>query len=484
MRVLYYNWADYLDDARRGGGVLVYQRNLMAAMDARDDVVAGFFSSGLSYDLPAGPPRWEAVRHGPRTDRHRRWEIVNAAPLAPAHHSFGDPAQIEDRATEAAVCDLVAATGPWDVLHLNNLEGLPVAVLGRLKARFPGLRIVLSLHNHFPVCPQVNLWWQERSACTDFDGGRACVTCLPRMPDRRMLRLANGLAYRLKRAGLGPGTRAVRIGGRGMRALRRLRPPLSALTSGAPPAPARPDGAPFAARRSAMVAAINAHCDRVLCVSDAVRRIALRHGIAPDRAHVSYIGTAEAEAFARTAPRRVPRAADGTLTLGFLGYMRRDKGFHFLLDALESLPASLAARIRLVVAARRGNRATMARLAGLEARLASVDHADGYRHADLDRLLAPVDVGVIPVLWEDSLPQVAIEMHARHIPLLTADMGGARELGRCPDMVFPAGDTAAFRARLERLLVGGVDFGAYWAGAMPPVSLEAHAAALMRHYRG
>jgi glycosyltransferase involved in cell wall biosynthesis len=306
---------------------------------------------------------------------------VNAAPLAPAHHSFGDPAQIEDRATEAAVCDLVAATGPWDVLHLNNLEGLPVAVLGRLKARFPGLRIVLSLHNHFPVCPQVNLWWQERSACTDFDGGRACVTCLPRMPDRRMLRLANGLAYRLKRAGLGPGTRAVRIGGRGMRALRRLRPPLSALTSGAPPAPARPDGAPFAARRSAMVAAINAHCDRVLCVSDAVRRIALRHGIAPDRAHVSYIGTAEAEAFARTAPRRVPRAADGTLTLGFLGYMRRDKGFHFLLDALESLPASLAARIRLVVAARRGNRATMARLAGLEARLASVDHADGYRHA-------------------------------------------------------------------------------------------------------
>ena len=487
MRVLYYNWADYLDDERRGGGVSVYQRNLMAAMDARDDVVAGFFSSGLSYDLPAGPPRWEAVRHGPRTDRHRRWEIVNAAALAPAHHSFGDPAQVEDRATEAAVCDLVAATGPWDVLHLNNLEGLPVAVLGRLKARFPGLRIVLSLHNHFAVCPQVNLWWQERSACTDFEGGRACVTCLPCMPDQRMLRLANGLAYRLKRAGVRPGTRAfdvmfrwtLRAGGRGMRALRRLRP-----SPGALPAVERPDGAPFAARRSAMAAAINAHCDRVLCVSDAVRRIAVHHGIAPDRTHVSYIGTAEAAAFARTAPRPVPCAADGTLTLAFLGYMRRDKGFHFLLDALESLPGALAGRVRLVVAARRGDRATMARLAGLGARLASVDHADGYRHADLDRLLAPVDVGVIPVLWEDSLPQVAIEMHARHIPLLTADMGGARELGRCPDMLFPAGDRAAFRARLERLLAGGVDFGAYWAGAMPPVSLEAHAAALMRHYRG
>ena len=50
----------------------------------------------------------------------------------------------------------------------------------------------------------------------------------------------------------------------------------------------------------------------------------------------------------------------------------------------------------------------------------------------------PPTSGVVPVLWHDNLPQVAIEMHARHIPLLTSDMGGAQELGNCPEMVFAA----------------------------------------------
>ncbi len=493
LRILYYNWADYLDAEGRGGGVSVYQRNLIAALDRRGGVETGFFSSGLSHDLRGGAPRWEPVRHGPAEDRHRRWEIVNAAVLAPAHHAFGDPAQIAHPRTEEVICDLIARTGPWDVLHLNNLEGLPAAVLGRIRDSFPDLRIVLSLHNYFAVCPQVNLWHQERETCVDFDAGRACENCLPARHDTRALRGANALSYRLKCLGLRPGSwsfdvafrwslRAAARGVRGWRQLRgrpRRKPPQGPgdLTALRPP-----EGAPFVTRRRTMVGIINSTCDAVLCVSEAVRDLAIHYGIEPDLAQVSYIGTTEAEAWAETAPRPVPQAGDGTLTLGFLGYMRRDKGFYFLLQALESLPAPLAARLRLVVAARRGDRTTMGRLADLGRRLAEVDHADGYCHDDLDRLLGQVDIGVVPVLWHDNLPQVAIEMHARHIPLLCADMGGAQELGRCPQMVFPAGDTEAFHARIETLLAGKVDFGAYWQGAMPPVGMAAHLDDLWRHY--
>ena len=494
-RVLFYNWVDYRDPEGRGGGVSIYQRNLMTALSPRAGVTAGFFCAGLSHDLRARrAPRWEPLGHGPNRRRAHHYDIVNSAALAPAHHGYGQPAQLSDPATEAAVCDMIAATGPWDVLHLNNLEGLPAGVLDAVRARFPGLRIVLSLHNYYPLCPQVNLWHQERETCTDYDSGRACVNCLPARHDARMLRLANALAYRLKRMGLAPGSWAfdvafrwtLRLGGRALRGMRRLgaaaRRPRAA--PGDLQALLPPDGRPFAARRAAMLAAIGANCDAVLCVSDAVRRVVVAHGLDPARAHVSYIGTQEAAAFARTAPRPVPQTDDGTLTLGYLGYMRRDKGFYFLLQALESLPADLARRIRLVVAARRGDRTTMGRLADLGTRLAEVDHADGYTHDDLDRLLAGVDVGLIPVLWHDNLPQVAIEMHARHIPLLTSDMGGARELGRCPDMVFAAGDTAAFHDRLRALLAGEVDFDGYWARARAPTDLAGHVDALLAHYRG
>ncbi len=498
MRILYYNWADYLDDERRGGGVSVYQRNVMAAIDAQDDVEAVFVSSGLSYDLGSAHPRWEAVRHGPQEDRDRRYEIVNSGVVGPSHHSYGDPAQLSHPATEQVFFDFIDATGPYDVVHFNNLEGLPAGVLA-LKERWPQTRVILSLHNYYPFCPQVNFWHQERETCSDYDEGRHCVHCLTHRRDPRMVRKANGLAYRLKRAGLRPGQwsydvifgGALRLGVRGARALGRIKRLGRGVqerrrvgAAGKLTRMAAPDGAPFALRRSGMVAQINQHCDVVLCVSDAVRKLAVHHGIAADRVVTSYIGTREAAEFARTTPRPFPLEKDGTLRLAYLGYMRRDKGFYFLLKALEEMPPEMAGRIRLDVAARRGDRATMDRLSDLAPKLAGLTHANGYSHDDLDRLLAKVDVGLIPVLWHDNLPQVAIEMHARHIPLLCADMGGAQELGNCPDMVFAAGDVADFHARVGALLAGEVDMDAYWRGAMTPVDMRDHLSALMGYYDG
>ncbi|MFT5623592.1 MAG: glycosyltransferase involved in cell wall biosynthesis [Lentimonas sp.] len=486
FRVLYYNWVDYLDVEGRGGGVTVYQRNLMAGMANQPNIEPVFLSSGLSHDLRGGAPRWEPVRHGTLVDRAHRYEIVNSAVLAPAHHAFGDAAQLEDTATEAAFFDFIAKEGPFDVVHFNNLEGLPARVMA-LKEQFPQTRVILSLHNYYPFCPQVNLWHDEQATCIDNDGGRACASCLPHNHNHRLLRLADALSYRLRVAGLEPGCAAYdltyrwlwRVGGRAARAVGWVK---KRLKNTAPQALTQQDNTHFASRRQQMVGLINDHCDAVLCVSDAVRKLAVAHGVQGEKAHTSYIGTLEAQEFSCTKSRAFPPKA-GTLTLAYLGYMRRDKGFFFLLDALEGLPDDTLSRLGLVLASRRGDVATMARVTALKARLAVLEYHDGYSHDDLDRLLADVDLGLIPVLWHDNLPQVAIEMHARHIPLLCADMGGAQELGNCPDLVFPAGNKVAFQARLETLLAHGLDVEAYWQGAMPPVRMETHLGDLIQIYQ-
>jgi glycosyltransferase involved in cell wall biosynthesis len=206
--------------------------------------------------------------------------------------------------------------------------------------------------------------------------------------------------------------------------------------------------------------------------------------VARDRMRTSYIGTKHADLFDTTRPRGPLPGGDGMLHLAYLGYMRRDKGFFFLLDALEALPAELAGRIHLTVAARRGDASAMGRLDALGEWLGGVTHHDGYTHDNLDDILAPVDVGVVPVLWEDNLPQVAIEMHARHIPLLTSDRGGARELAAHDAMVFASGDAAAFRDRIETVLAGGIDIDAYWRDAKAPQSMDGHLAELLEIYRG
>jgi len=231
-----------------------------------------------------------------------------------------------------------------------------------------------------------------------------------------------------------------------------------------------------------MIRQINAGCDLVLCVSERVREIARNYGVDPDLLRTSYIGTREAVKFETTKPKIRVQDDKKTLTLAYLGYMRRDKGFFFLLEALEALPRDLAARLRLVVAARAGDPEAMTRLELLKLRLARLIHLDGYSHDGLDDLLRDVDVGLIPVLWEDNLPQVAIEMHARHIPLLTSDMGGAQELAGCGDMVFGAGDTVGFGDRIRALLEGEVDMQDYWDKANAPQTMAGHLDEMNRLY--
>lgn len=488
-RVLLYNWADLHDPEGRGGGVGVYLRNLAAAMLAQGGVEIGFLSAGLSYGLRRTEPGWRALPPLRGDGGVRRYAVVNSGLLAPAHADFASPAQLSHPATEAVFADFLARTGPWDVIHFHNLEGLPVAVLD-LARRLGGGRVVLSLHNYYPFCPQVNFWRHESLACTDFRDGAACVDCLPVRPDPRSVRLAHGLGGRLHRIGAGPGTPGwdylfrpvLGAAWRGYKRLRRrAAPTVPAVETKGSFAEA---AAHFAARRRVMVAQINAGCDAVLCVSDRVRAIAAAHGIEPARLRTAYIGSPEARHWNRHPPAPGFLAPDGTLHLGFLGYMRRDKGFPFLLEALDRLAPETLARLRLTVAARRGEGDIHARLLRLRPRLAGLSLHEGYHHDQLDRLLDGVALGLVPVMWEDNLPQVAIEMHARRIPLMCSDLGGAQELGRCPQLVFRAGDHADFARVLGRVLDGSLLPADYWANARAPVSMAEHVADLMPVYRG
>ncbi|SNT04805.1 glycosyltransferase [Tropicimonas sediminicola] len=493
MKILYYNWVDYLDDQKRGGGVSQYQRNLLTHLDQQGDVECLFLSSGLAHDLRNRKPRWSRATHGMAKDRHRRFEIVNSGCMSPSHHSFGHPAQVSDPATVETFADFVASQGPFDVIHFNNLEGIPAEVL-ELRKSLPGTRFVLSLHNYYPFCPQVNFWHRETAHCDDFNGGANCIDCLPFKPDPRMVRLANSASFTLQKGGIGPGTKLYDHGARpamraGIKAIRKLasaRRRAAAAEAASAPQPAARDASQraeaFRARRARFVSLINENCDAVLCVSDRVRQIAQAHGITPGLLHTSYIGSDHAALFTRTAPKETLLRPDGTAKMAYLGYMRRDKGFYFLLNALEALDDDLAARLHLVFAAAGRDPEALATFDRLRARFASLTWHDGYRHDEMDGILSDTDFGIVPVLWEDNLPQVAIEMHSRHIPLLTADRGGAQELGRHAGMVFRSEDIESLHGRLAEILDGKIDLQTYWAGAMTPVSLDAHIRELLGHY--
>ena len=124
IKVLYYNWVDFEDGEQRGGGVSVYQRNLInAALRRGDDV--WFLSSGTRHSPFSRRP---FVREVVGKVGVRKFELVNSPILAPGQFAFGQEVAGAP-AMEAVFTDFLRRHGPFDVVHFNNLEGAPVSFL-------------------------------------------------------------------------------------------------------------------------------------------------------------------------------------------------------------------------------------------------------------------------------------------------------------------------------------------------------------------
>ena len=154
------------------------------------------------------------------------------------------------------------------------------------------------------------------------------------------------------------------------------------------------------------------------------------------------------------------------------------------MDALEKLPPETAAKMKLTLAVKITDRETQARIESLRKTMAGIRVYDGYTHEDLPEILTDVQLGIVPHLWEDNLPQVAIELKAYGIPILTSHLGGAKELTLSKDFCFRAGDVEDFNEKLCAFTANPERLGEYWLGAPKLPTMEEHIEELMKYYPG
>ncbi len=480
MRILIYNFVQPEDPThKQGGGVAIYQRNLVRALlDAGHEVVS--LSSGDRYTLFG-----TAARLAYEAGQPERAIILNSPVFAPAHSSFH---AIEHYAASPGLdgipAELRARYGAFDVLHFQNVEGITAGFLRAMRQAFPEARMLLSAHNYNLVCPQVNLWFREHQACGDYRKGRACVNCLTSPNLHRFQRNIHRMERLLALAGVSRGSpmlRPVRWAVRAPFRLRRwLRGDATAPRKDAPVVLVDENkAADYRRYRETNIAIATEVFDRVLAVSARTREVLAGRGVPREKIAVSYIGTAHAERFAKA--KRVMRAGD-PLHIAYLGYMRADKGFYFLMHALSQMPDSWTQRLSLTIAAPLHDGGSVEWLRSMAHRFRVITLHDGYTHAALDRILEGVHLGIVPPIWEDNLPQVAIEMVSRGIPLLTSDRGGASEIARQPAFTFRAGSIESFHARLHDIMTRRTELALFWDNDVRLLSMDEHLRDLMAHY--
>ena len=159
------------------------------------------------------------------------------------------------------------------------------------------------------------------------------------------------------------------------------------------------------------------------------------------------------------------------------------KGFDFLIEALDGLDKKIAMNVNLYLVCRNDPNYNIEEIKNrLDEKFASVIYIDGYSHDTLSSLLKGKHLGVIPVVWEDNLPQVAIEVTSFGVPILASDLGGASELCDNTDFKFKGGDVRDFQKKLTNIIENREKLQEFWDFYNKPTTMEQHLEELYQYY--
>lgn len=489
MKILIYNWAQF-DDARlAGGGVTVYLRNVIEELLDRDGVTVYFLSAGKHYSAFRRKPRIVPTGNAYGNARLKTFTMLNSPIKAPAHDAFFSIDKWrEDDVCAGLVADFLRAHGPFDALHIHNLEGIGTKVLTMPKGR-DLKRLFYTFHNYAPLCPQIELLYDGSEPCRDFRDGSRCVGCLKQNNKMRELMAWARAAGVVDISGLEGhplGGFLFDMLGAAIFFYKAIRNLLTDIRHGfatkfrywhlrpeqrvgeqlgwrrqidtPPPRPIPLDRSAGEAEgyrlwRETNAVALATYVDGLFAVSDLARETALR--LMPTGSRIETLPLPidvdpAPDAFARL---RARRAKATEVTLSFVGYEIPSKGLPFMIDALADLNDPFYRdRVHLLVVARLGSQRAR-QLVQLERQFKSVRVVPSYRRDQLEDLSGLIDLNVVPSIWWETFNQVTVELGRLGVPSLVSSTVGAKQaIADHTNFVFESGDAEDFRNKLDRLV--------------------------------
>lgn len=441
-KILLYNWVPFDNANGVGGGVTVYCRNLIRTIiKNRPDVDVYFLSSGWAYNISKKECFVRKIGNM-FGDRCKSFEIVNSPVPAPQDMLFGNPEiAFKSEMLKKVIKNFLDKYGEFEAVHFNNMEGLSLDVFD-LKEEFQNTKFIFSLHNYVPMC-MTGFYFNrfKHVNCIPDCSADDCDKCIDRS---KMRNYANEMIERGCVNYHGDVEMSLAYEWSDYFSFDRLNIKKSAEK--------------FIEFKKKATDALNDNMDSILAVSKRVYDIAVDNHIDKSKLLLSYIGTRVAEFQIGRSNCEVGKY----FKIGYLGSNLdyEEKGYPFLLNALESVDMKYAQKIDLVLTTTTQGKDEIIRKRLKDFHKVEIIH--GYKHEDLNGILTGVNLGIIPVLWEDNLPQVAIEMVSFGVPILCSDAGGASELTTSEKFKFRAGDAEDFLNKLYAILKRNVDLKEFW----------------------
>lgn len=175
----------------RSGGLTKYATDLLLTQNSNGDAVSLLYPGDYTF--------WRFPKMKIVKDKLYEgvlvYEIKNPTPV-PLLHGVSRPSDIYNPSQKLSNQDLEAFynTLKPEVFHIHTFMGLPLELVAFLKDK--GVKIVLSSHDYYGLCPKVNFINEKEEVCKT-PNGKNCALCNREAPSSLFLKLRNS-KYLLK----------------------------------------------------------------------------------------------------------------------------------------------------------------------------------------------------------------------------------------------------------------------------------------------
>ena len=403
-------------------GLVIYSEAVMAGQ-VRAGHGVGYFFGARQLPLVRRPflHRW-------RREGVQMYEWVNSTLIVGRHRGTPDPeGDLENPDAEATFRRVLNEFRP-DLVHVHDLGGFPSSLLEL--TRSAGVATVMTIHDYHPLCPTVKLYDAYDRICLRTDPGEMCAVCCAEAPRDNAVERALTLWYARQqvRARL-PRLDSMLQSGMG-RHVSRAGAGLMDRAAGRPAPPAVPGPAPrvrrppasaeaYQRRRDMNLERLN-HLDALIASSE--RSAAIYRTLGVQKAPIVQ-APINPPHIGRMKPR--PPGPPG-VPLRFAALnacSSTQKGANLLAETVGELSRrGLDGHYRLLVLG-----AVAPHVEPVLRAHPSVELHGHYRTEELDDLLADVDVGLVPSVWEEVYGFVALEFVAKGIPVIGNAVGAIPE---------------------------------------------------------
>jgi len=374
---------------------------------------AHYLASALAAQHAVGVLAWESDTAKPDYAVEERQQ--GALTVWRLNHRFTDLATFAGIYRNERIDELFEGiVDRWrpDLVHVHHLIGLSAGILERTKGR--SLPLVLGLHDYWFGCPRGQRIRDGLLVCHEIDRN-LCVPCLK----------PQNYELRAPRRPLGAWLRHLRL-------------------------PTRRRGLGILRRYDEDMHRLLALPDALVTPSDFHREMYRRYGVDVARVHILPCGLPAADF------PRVARSATPHFRIGFLGTLIPSKGPHVLLDAYRLLGRrDTTLDIHGDWVAYHGDTGYLERLEDAARTIPGTIRFHGrYEPAEVPRILASLDVLVVPSLWYESYSIVLREAFLAGVAVVASGHGAMAEAIEhgVNGLLFRPGDAADLAAQLRQLI--------------------------------